>query len=147
MGNSDCLPFPDEAMLRVHFLQLRNNYTDPAMEKALHETPVYRRLFGLDSGAFWLPDGSTIVRFRRYLEEFGVTRIILAEFDATLQFRGLLLRSGTAVNTTLIAAPSSTKNEGGRLIPRSTTGGRLTSTKLAQRHKSGSMLNPVWCTP
>jgi len=116
VGSSDCLPLPDEAMLRVYFPQLRNNYTDPAMEKALHDTPVYCWFFGSDSGAFWLPDESTVMRFRHYLEEFGVSKIILAEFDATLQFRGLSLRSRAAINTTLIAATNSTKNEGGALF-------------------------------
>lgn len=104
-------------MLRVHFLQLRNNRTDPAMEKALHDTSVYRWLVGMDSGAFRLPDQSTIMRFRHFLEELGLAKIILAEVNATLQFRGLLPRSGTAMNATLIAAPSATKNEGGALDP------------------------------
>ena len=106
-------PFPIETMLRIHFLQLWNNYSDPAMEEALHDMAVYRWFAGLDSGASRLPDESTILRFRHFLEEFGLTKIILAEVNAILQSKGLLLKSGTAIDATLISAPSSTKNDGG----------------------------------
>jgi IS5 family transposase len=83
------------------------------MEEALHDMAVYRWFAGLDSGASRLPDESTILRFRHFLEEFGLTKIILAEVNAILQSKGLLVRSGTAIDVALIAAPSSTKNDGG----------------------------------
>jgi len=54
-------------MLRVCFLQLWNNYTDPATQKPLHDTPAYRWPVVLDSGAFWLPDESNIMRFWHFL--------------------------------------------------------------------------------
>jgi IS5 family transposase len=104
-------------MLRIHFLQLWNNYSDPAMEEALHDMAVYRWFAGLDSGASRLPDESTILRFRHFLEEFGLTKIILAEVNAILQSKGLLLKSGTAIDATLISAPGSTKNDGGSRDP------------------------------
>jgi len=110
-------PIPVETMLRIHFLQLWNNYSDPAMEEALHDMAVYRWFAGLDSGASGLPDESTILRFRHFLEEFGLTEIILAEVNAILQSKGLLLRSVTAIDATLISAPSSTKNDGGARDP------------------------------
>jgi len=110
-------PFPIETMLRIHFLQLWNNYSDLAMEEALHDMAVYRWFAGLDSGASRLPDESTILRFRHFLEEFGPTKIILAEVNAILQSKGILLKSGTAIDATLISAPSSTKNDGGSRDP------------------------------
>jgi len=110
-------PFPTETMLRIHFQQLWNNYSDPAMEEALHDMAVYRWFAGLDSGASRLPDESTILRFRHFLEEFGLTKIILAEVNAILQSKGLLLKSGTAIDATLISAPSSTRNDGGSRDP------------------------------
>jgi IS5 family transposase len=58
---------PVEAMLRVCFLQLWNSYTDPAMQKALQDTAVYRWPVFLDSDAFWLPDEFNIMRFRHFL--------------------------------------------------------------------------------
>jgi IS5 family transposase len=57
------------------------------------------------------------LRFRHFLEEFGLTKIILAEVNAILQSKGLLLRSGTAIDATLISAPSSTKNDSGARDP------------------------------
>jgi IS5 family transposase len=57
------------------------------------------------------------LRFRHFLEEFGLTKIILAEVNAILQSKGLLLKSGTAIDATLISAPSSTKNDGGSRDP------------------------------
>jgi hypothetical protein len=87
------------------------------MEEALHDMAVYRWFAGLDSGASRLPDESTILRFRHFLEEFGLTKIILAEVNAILQSKGLLLKSGTAIDATLISAPGSTKNDGGSRDP------------------------------
>jgi IS5 family transposase len=110
-------PFPTESMLRIHFRQLWNNYSDPAIEDALFDMAVYRWFAGLDSGSSRLPGDSTILRFRHFFEEFGLTKIILAEVNAILQSKRPLLRSGAAIDATLIAAPSSTKNEGGARDP------------------------------
>jgi len=54
-------------MLRVCFPQLWNSYTDPAMQKALQDTAVYRWPVFLDSDAFLLPDEFNIMRFRHFL--------------------------------------------------------------------------------
>ena len=104
-------PFPIETMLRIHFLQLWNNYSDPAMEEALHDMAVYRWFAGLDSGASRLPDESTILRFRHFLEEFGLTKIILAEANAILQSKGHLLSGVTAIGAALIGAVTPEKTE------------------------------------
>jgi len=109
--------FSIEVMLRIHFLQLWNNYSDPAMEEALYDMPVYRWFVGLDAGASRQPDESTILRFRHFLEEFDLAKVILSEVNATLQSKGLLLKNGTAIDATLIAAPSSTKNDSGTRDP------------------------------
>ena len=57
------------------------------------------------------------MRFRHFLEKFGLIKIILAEVNAILQSKGLLLRSGTAIDATFISASSSTKNDGGARDP------------------------------
>jgi IS5 family transposase len=110
-------PFPIETMLRIHFLQLWNNYSDPSIAEALHDMAVYRWFAGLVSGASRLPDETTILRFRHFLEEFGLTKTILTTVNDLLQAKGLLLKSGSAVDATLIAAPSSTKNDSGTRDP------------------------------
>jgi len=110
-------PFPVETMLRIHFLQQWFNLSDPAMEEALYDMPLFQQFAGLDLGSSRLPDESTILRFRHLLEEHQLSQQILATVNATLQAKGLLLKSGTVVDATLIAAPSSTKNSSGERDP------------------------------
>ena len=110
-------PFPVETMLRIHFLQQWFNLSDPAMEEALYDTPMFREFAGLDMGEDHLPDESTILRFRHLLEAHNLSVQILATVNATLTAKGLLLKQGTVVDATLIAAPSSTKNQDGERDP------------------------------
>ena len=110
-------PFAVETLLRIHFLQQWFNLSDPAMEEALYDTPMFREFAGLDMGEENLPDESTILRFRHLLEEHNLALQILATVNATLTAKGLLLKQGTVVDATLIAAPSSTKNRTGERDP------------------------------
>jgi IS5 family transposase len=102
--------FAVETMLRIHFLQHWFGLSDPAMEESLHDTPLYCESARLDPGATRLPDESTILRFRHLLDANKLSLQIMAVINAALTKRGLLLNTGTVVDTTLIAAPSSTKN-------------------------------------
>ena len=110
-------PFAVDTMLRIHFLQQWFNLSDPAMEEALYDTPMFREFVGLDVGEDHLPDESTILRFRHMLETHNLSIQILATVNATLTAKGLLLKQGTVVDATLIAAPSSTKNSRGERDP------------------------------
>jgi IS5 family transposase len=109
-------PFPVEVMLRIHCLQLWWNLSDPAMEEELHERPLYRQFAGL-AGARRIPDETTILRFRHLLEKHALTPQILKTVNAGLAAQGLMLKTGTLVDATLIAAPSSTKNKSGERDP------------------------------
>ena len=109
-------PFAIETMLRIHCLQLWWNLSDPAMEEELHERPLYRRFAGLE-GAARMPDETTILRFRHLLEKQNLAPQVLAAINATLAQQGLMLKTGTLVDATLIAAPSSTKNREGKRDP------------------------------
>ena len=109
-------PFAVETMLRIHFMQQWFTLSDPAMEEALHDMALFRDFAGLN----WdtrLPDETTILRFRRLLEEHKLAPQILAVVNELLSAKGLLLRYGTVVDATLIAAPSSTKNASGERDP------------------------------
>ena len=90
---------------------------DPAMEEALHDTPLYCEFARLDAGITRLPDESTIPRFRHLLEQHNLSVQLLAAINATLSAKGLMLKVGTVVDATLIAAPSSTKNSLGARDP------------------------------
>jgi IS5 family transposase len=87
------------------------------MEEALHDMALFREFAQLDAGATRLPDDSTILRFRHLLEANNLASQILATANAKLIDRGLLLKAGTAVDATLISAPSSTKNSTGERDP------------------------------
>ena len=110
-------PLAVDTMLRIHFLQQWFNLSDPAMEEALYDTPMFREFAGLDVGEDHLPDESTILRFRHMLETHNLSIQILATVNATLTAKGLLLKQGTVIDATLIAAPSSTKNSTGTRDP------------------------------
>jgi transposase, IS5 family len=109
-------PFPIVTMLRIHCLQLWWNLSDPAMEEELHERPLYRRFAGLE-GAVRMPDETTILRFRHLLEKHELTPKILSVINAGLARQGLMLKTGTIVDASIIAAPSSTKNNSGERDP------------------------------
>ena len=109
-GRTGRPPFPLETMLRVHFMQQWFALSDPAMEEALWDTPLFRQFAQLYE-AVRLPDESTILRFRHRLEKHKLAQEMFKTVNALLEQRGLILRSGTLVDATLIAAPSSTKNK------------------------------------
>jgi IS5 family transposase len=108
---------PLETMLRIHFMQQWFALSDPGMEEALHDIAVMRAFARLDAGEDAIPDETTILRFRHRLERYGLAGRLLSEVNALLESRGLLLKSGTLVDASLIAAPSSTKNREGRRDP------------------------------
>jgi IS5 family transposase len=97
-------------MLRVHFLQQWYGYSDPAMEDALYEVESMRRFIAVELNEDAIPDETTILKFRRLLEQHDLAPQILATVNSYLTDHGLLLRKGTVVDATIIAAPSSTKN-------------------------------------
>jgi len=109
--------FAVETMLRIHFMQQWFGLSDPAMEEALHDVSLYCEFARLDPGMMRLPDESTILRFRHLLEENNLSIQLLATINATLATKGLMLKVGTVVDATLIAAPSSTKNSSGERDP------------------------------
>ena len=110
-------PFAVQIMLRIHFMQQWFGLSDPAMEEALHDTPLYREFAELDNWTTRLPDESTILRFRHLLEKHKLAEQMLVVINDMLRDRGLMLRTGTVVDATLIAAPSSTKNASGTRDP------------------------------
>src|ERR1700739_5029630 len=97
-------------MLRVYFLQQWFNLSDPGAEDALYESPVLRRFAGVDLGRAAAPDETTILRFRRLLETHELCGQILDTVNLYLASKGLRISTGTIVDATIIAAPSSTKN-------------------------------------
>ena len=116
-GKTGRPPFPIATMLQIHFMQQWFGLSDPAMEEALYDVPLYREFAGLDEGMTRLPDESTILRFRHLLETHGLAVQMLTLVNEILSEKGLMLKAGSAVDATLISAPSSTKNGSGTRDP------------------------------
>jgi transposase, IS5 family len=110
-------PHPMERMLRIYFMQNWFNLSDPQAEDSLYDSESMRRFAGVELAEEAIPDESTILRFRHLLEEHRLTEQIFAEVRSLLEERRLLLKSGTIVDATIIAAPPSTKNAEGARDP------------------------------
>ncbi|WP_308365102.1 MULTISPECIES: IS5 family transposase [unclassified Microbulbifer] len=102
-------PYPLQVMLRIHCMQLSYNLSDPAMEDSLYEIESMRHFSGLTL-TDRIPDETTILNFRHLLEQHQLGRQLFEEINSHLKSHGMLLREGSIVDATIIAAPSSTKN-------------------------------------
>ena len=98
-------------MLRMYFLQQWFGLADEAVEDALYDSQAMREFVGIDLAREAVPDATTLLKFRRLLEEHDLTAKLFEGINAHLAERGLMLREGTMVDATIIAAPPSTKNK------------------------------------
>jgi len=104
-------PIGLERMLRLHFLQHWFNLSDPAAEEALYESVSMRHFVGIDLGREPVPDETSILNFRHLLERHGLGKALFERVNDYLASCGLKVAGGTIVDATIIAAPSSTKNQ------------------------------------
>lgn len=104
-------PIGLERMLRIYFLQQWYGLADEALEAALYDSQALRGFARIDLAAEGVPDATTLLKFRRRLETHDLCQGLFTAINADLTARGLLLREGTLVDATLIAAPPSTKNK------------------------------------
>jgi len=110
-------PYPLEVMLRIYFLQQWYQLSDPGAEEALYDIQSMRAFAGLELGRDAIPDETTILNFRHLLEARELTKAIFEAVSAHLADKGALLRGGTIMDATLIAASPSTKNTDGKRDP------------------------------
>jgi IS5 family transposase len=110
-------PIGLERMLRMYVAQNCFGLSDEGIEDALYDSQAIRRFVGIDLAREDAPDATTLLKFRRLLEEKNLTAAIFETINAHLAERGLLMRQGTIVDATIIAAPSSTKNSTGERDP------------------------------
>ena len=103
-------PIGIERMLRIYFLQQWYALADEALEDAIYDSQAMRTFAGIDLSVEAVPDATTLLNFRHLLEAHALTEQIFAEVGALLSERKLLMREGTIVDATIIAAPCSTKN-------------------------------------
>lgn len=110
-------PVPLERMLRIYFLQLWFNLSDPGVEEALYDSEAMRRFAGIDLGQEAAPDETTVLNFRHLLERNGLGKTLLTAINRYLHENGIKIAKGTIVDATIISAPSSTKNKDGERDP------------------------------
>jgi len=110
-------PIPLERMLRIYFLQLWFNLSDPAVEEALYDSAAMRSFVGIDLGSEGAPDETTICKFRHRLERHKLGKTLLRAVNEHLHRSGIKISNGTIVDATIISAPSSTKNKDGKRDP------------------------------
>ena len=103
-------PYDLELMLRLHILQNLYDLSDEATAAEVIDSRAFSEFCGVDSSN-QVADGDTIGRFRIILIKNSLQEKLFAQVIELLQQKGLLLKKGTIVDSTLISAPSSTKNK------------------------------------
>lgn len=102
-------PFDLELMLRIHLLQNLYDLSDMGTMEQVIDSRAFSEFCGVDSSN-QVPDGDTIGRFRNLLVKNGLQEELFAQVLTLLTKRNLILKKGTIVDSTIISAPSSTKN-------------------------------------
>ena len=128
-------PIGLERMLRMYFVQQWFNLADEACEEALLDSSALRRFVGVDLGRERVPDGTTLLKFRRLLETHKLGEALFAKVGEVLQAQGLRVGVGTIVDATIIGAPSSTKNAEKQRDP------EMRSTRKGQQWHFGMKLH------
>jgi IS5 family transposase len=107
-------PVPLETMLRMYLLQVWFSLSDEGVEEAIYDSYAMRRFMGLDFAIEQVPDATTLLHFRHLLEEHDLGQKLLAAQNEIFEQQGWIMRGGSIVDATIIAAPSSTKNATGK---------------------------------
>ena len=108
---------PIETMLRMYLLQVWFHLSDEGVEDQINDSFAMRQFMRLDFGTQQVPDATTLLHFRHLLEEHQLGAAMFASLNARLEADGLVMRGGSIVDATIIAAPSSTKNATGTRDP------------------------------
>jgi IS5 family transposase len=110
-------PIAIERKLRILCLQQWYNLSDPGVEDAIYDRNSFQKFLSIDILTESVPDETTVCNFRNLLHQHGLFEEIFSAINKHLEKQGLLMKEGTAVDATLISAPSSTKNQSGKRDP------------------------------
>lgn len=102
--------YDSKMMLQIYFLQQWYNLSDPAMEDAIYDRLSFQKYLAIDLLGDHVPDETTILNFRHFLEENDLPQKFFEIINKSLTKNGLILKEGTIVDASIIIAPSSTKN-------------------------------------
>lgn len=110
-------PLGIEKMLRMYLLQIWFTLSDEGVEDAIYDSYAMRKFMGIDFMVEQVPDATTLLHFRRLIEESGLGKAFFEAINRCLEKCGHIMKGGTIVDATLINAPSSTKNSTGSRDP------------------------------
>ena len=113
VGQRGRKPVPLETMLRMYLLQVWFSLSDEGVEEAIYDSYAMRRFMGVEFATSQVPDATTLLHFRHLLEGHDLGAKLLAEQTEIFSEQGWIMRGGSIVDATIIAAPSSTKNAAG----------------------------------
>ncbi len=108
---------PIETMLRMYLLQVWFSLSDEGVEDAIYDSYAMRRFLRLDFTREQVPDATTLLHFRHLLEKHQLGERLFAAQNEIFEREGWIMRGGSIVDATIIAAPSSTKNAAGTRDP------------------------------
>jgi IS5 family transposase len=108
---------PIETMLRMYLLQVWFSLSDEGVEDAIYDSYAMRRFLRLDFAVEQVPDATTLLHFRHLLEPHRLGARLLEAQQEIFTEQGWIMRGGSIVDATIIAAPSSTKNAAGQRDP------------------------------
>lgn len=116
-GKQGRKPKPVALMLRMYLLQVWFSLSDEGVEDAIYDSYAMRRFMGLDFAVEQVPDATTLLHFRHLLEKHQLGKKLFQAQNEIFEEQGWIMRGGTIVDATIIAAPSSTKNATGTRDP------------------------------
>ena len=100
-----------ETMLRMYLMQNWFNLSDEGVEEAIYDSYAMRRFIGINFMDEQVPDATTLLHFRHLIEKHHIGEKIFADVNERLEKAGLMMHGGSIVDASIIAAPSSTKNQ------------------------------------
>ena len=110
-------PKPLETMLRMYLLQVWFSLSDEGVEDAVYDSYAMRKFMKLDFTKEQAPDATTLLTFRHLMERHQLGQRLFEAQTALFDDNGWMMRGGSIVDATLIAAPTSTKNATGTRDP------------------------------
>jgi transposase, IS5 family len=118
-------------ILKIYFLQQWYNLSDPGVEEAVYDRNSFQKFLKIDLIASNVPDETTILNFRHFIEENNLSKELFELVNEMLEEKGLLMKRGTTVDASIIVASSSTKNRKRERDP------EMSSTKKGNNYKFG----------
>ena len=116
-GQKGRKPKPVATMLRMYLLQVWFSLSDEGVEDAIYDSYAMRQFMGLDFSVEQVPDATTLLHFRHLLEKHRLGEKLFQAQNEIFEEQGWIMRGGSIVDATIIAAPSSTKNATGTRDP------------------------------